>query len=349
MTNERTGSGGEAQDAGPDLSVDYLGMRLSGPIVASASPLTRTPASMRALEAAGASAVVLPSLFAEEAEAEELALMDLADLGDGFAEFDSAPLADVDTSGLGVDAHVRLVSEAKAALAIPVIASVNGHRPGGWARYAHLMADAGADAMELNLYAVNADPSIGAGELEARSLRVIAEVKAAVDIPLAVKLSTDYLSLAHFAVAARDAGADGLVLFNRFLGPDIDLDDLTVVPRVELSTPQELRVRLRWIAIVRDVLPQLSLAATGGVHSAHDVIKALLVGANVTMLASALLHHGPAQIDRLLADVRAWLAAHDYDSVRQLTGSMSAGAVPNPGDFERAQYVRAITSYSTPT
>lgn len=331
----------------PDLRVDYLGLRLSGPVVASASPLTRTVETMLALQEAGASAVVLPSLFQEEVEAEELAALDLMDVGDGFAEFDSAPLSEVDTSGYGPDSHVRLVEEAKDSLSVPVIASVNAERPGGWARYATLMADAGADAIELNPYAVNADPRQSAADVEDRYLRIIEEVKGAVGVPLAVKLSNNYLSLSHFARRARDAGADGLVLFNRFLGPDIDLDELQVVPKVALSTPDELRLRLRWIAILRSQLPELSLGATGGVHSASDVIKALLVGANVAMTTSAVLTHGPGLIATLLRDVHAWLVEHEYESVRQLTGSMRADSVENPGEYERAQYVQAITTWPT--
>jgi dihydroorotate dehydrogenase (fumarate) len=332
--------------AGPDLSTSYLGLNLSGPVIASANPTTRTVESMLALEAAGASAVVLPSLFQEEVEAEEMAVFDLMDMGGEFAEFDSAPLAEVDTSGLGTDRHVRLVREAKDALKIPVIASVNGTQQGGWALYAKILADAGADAVELNLYGVNTDPNLDANTMESQYLSIIETVKKALSAPLAVKISQNYMALSNFAKRAQDAGADGLVLFNRFLGPDIDLAEFQVHPKVALSTPGELRVRMRWIAILRSQLPQLSLAATGGVHSAEDVIKTLLVGADVACVASALLQRGPGVMTELVNGARDWMAERDYSSVQQLRGSMSSTSVDNPGEFERAQYVEAIKSWT---
>lgn len=336
-----------ATSAGPDLSTTYLGFTLSAPVIASASPTTRTVNSMRALEKAGAAAVVLPSLFQEEVEAEEMAVFDLMGLGQEFVEFDSAPLAEVDTSGLGADRHVRLVREAKDALTIPVIASVNGTHAGGWPRYAKLLADAGADAIELNLYGVNTDPSLDANAMESQYLSIVETVKSVITIPLAVKLSQNYMALSNFARRAMDAGADGLVLFNRFLGPDIDLEEFQVRPKAGLSTPEELRVRMRWIAILRSQLPELSLAATGGVHSAEDVIKSLLVGADVACVASALLQRGPSAVTELVEGVRAWMTEREYDSVQQLRGSMSLRSVDQPGEFERAQYVEAIKSWST--
>lgn len=331
---------------GPDLRTTYLGLELSGPVVVSANPLTRHIDSLLDLERAGAAAVVLPSLFQEEVEAEELEAMRLMDVGDGFAEFDSAPLSDVDTSGLGTDRHVRLVAEAKAHLKIPVIASVNGVQPAGWTRYGKILADAGADAVELNLYGVNTDPREDSAAVERRYLEIIETVKSAIDVPLAVKLSQNYQALSNFAVRAKDAGADGLVLFNRFLGPDIDLEEFRVVPRVALSTSAELRLRMRWIAILRSQVPQLSLAATGGVHTAEDVLKTLLVGADVACVASTVLQQGPSAIAGLLQGLGAWMSQHDYDSVHQLCGSMSSSSVDNPGEFERAQYVQAITTWT---
>ncbi len=332
--------------AGPDLSVSYLGLDLSGPIVISAGPGTGNVESMLRLQEAGAAAVVLPSLFQEEVEAEEFAASDIMNVGDSFVEFESAPLSEIDTSGYGPDRHVRLVAEAKAALKIPVIASVNASRKGGWARYATMMADAGADAVELNLYAVNTDASQDAGYVEAQKLGVIEEVKSAIDVPLALKISQNFQSLANFAVRARDAGADGLVLFNRFFGPDIDLEELTVNPQISLSTSTELRLRMRWIGILRSQMPGYSLAATGGVHTAEDVVKTLLVGANVACVTSALLKNGTEYVTDLLQGTRSWLAEREYESVKQLCGSMSAGSVGNPADFERAQYMKAITSWS---
>ncbi|WP_116113473.1 dihydroorotate dehydrogenase-like protein [Austwickia chelonae] len=332
--------------ADPQLGTTYLGLKLTSPVVVSANPLTQHVDSLAELERAGAGAVVLPSLFQEEVEAEELEAMRLMDVGDGFAEFDSAPLAEVDASGLGTDRHVRLVAEAKAALKIPVIASVNGSQPGGWARYGKILADAGADAMELNLYGVNTDPRLDANAVEHNYLTIIESVKSAIDVPLAVKLSQNYQSLSNFAQRAKDAGADGLVLFNRFLGPDIDLEEFKVVPRVALSSSAELRLRMRWIAILRSQMPELSLAATGGVHSPTDVLKTLLVGANVACVASVLLQQGPHVLTQLVDGLRAWMVERDYASVEQLCGSMSSSSVDNPGEFERAQYVQAITTWT---
>lgn len=341
-----TVTSGPQTTTGPDLSTTYLGLQLSGPVIVSANPTTRTVESMEALEQAGAAAVVLPSLFQEEVEAEEMAILDLMDMGGEFAEFDSAPLAEVDTSGLGTDRHVRLVREAKAALSIPVIASVNGTQPGGWPRYAKILADAGADAVELNLYGVNTDPNLDANTMEAQYLSIIETVKSVISVPLAVKISQNYMSLSNFAKRAQDAGADGLVLFNRFLGPDIDLDEFQVRPKVALSTSGELRVRMRWIAVLRSQLPEIGLAATGGVHSAEDVIKTLMVGADVACVASALLQRGPGVLTELVEGARTWMADRDYTSVHQLRGSMSLTSVDNPGEFERAQYVEAIKSWT---
>lgn len=329
-----------------DLSCSYLGIPLVSPIVVSSCPHTRHVDTMVQLQQAGAGAVILPSLFQEEVEAEEMASYDLMEVGDGFAEFDSAPLEDIDTSGLGPDRHIRLLEDAKAALSIPVIASLNATRPGSWARYATMMADAGADAIELNLYAVNGDPNQDASAVESRYLSIIEEVKGAVGVPLAVKLSQNFASLSNFAARANSAGADGLVVFNRFYGPDIDLEELAVVPKIELSSPSALRLRLRWVAILRSQMPDVGLAITGGVHSPNDVIKSLLVGADVACVASVLLRHGPQYLAYLLSGVKAWMNEREYESVKQLCGSMRASAVDNPGEFERAQYMSAITTWS---
>lgn len=330
----------------PSLDTTYLGLSLTGPVIASASPLTGRIDSLRELEQAGAAAVVLPSLFSEEVAEEELHLADLMDAGEEFAEFASAPLPDIDLPDLGVGRHLRLIEQAKAALSIPVIGSLNATHPGAWQRYAHEMADAGADALELNLYTVAADPSVDAAGVEQAHLDAIAAVASSVDVPLAVKLSPYYSSVAHFAARAIEAGAAGLVLFNRFYAPDLDLDALAVAPRLNLSDPAELRLPLRWIGILRAQLPGLSLAATSGVHTPADVLKALLVGADVACTTSAVLHHGPHHLATLLQGVEAWLAEHDYESVDQLRGSMSAASVPDPGAYERAQYQAIITSLS---
>lgn len=327
-----------------DLGTTYLGLELRGPIMASCSPLTGRVESLLELQDAGAAAVVLPSLFQEEAEAEELALADLMDTGDQFAEYASAPLPEIDVDNIGPGRHLRLLRQAKEALTIPVLASVNGTRAGDWARYAGLLADAGADAIELNLFSVNANPDESSAQVEDRYLAIIEQVRSRISVPLAVKLSSHITGLASFARRAEDAGANGLVLFNRFYGAEIDVDALTLTSRLALSSPDELRLPLRWIGILRAQRPGLSLAATSGVHSGLDAAKALLVGANVACTTSALLSSGPSRLTRMLDELREWLEAHEYDSVRQLQGSMSAANVPDPGEFERAQYMKVITA-----
>lgn len=327
-----------------DLSTSYLGLELSGPIMASCSPLTGRVESLGALQEAGASAVVLPSLFQEEVEAEELAVADLMDTGEQFAEYASAPLPDIDLDNLGPNRHLKLLAAAKDALDIPVFASVNGSRVGDWARYAGLLADAGADAIELNLFSVNADPDESSAQVEDRYLAIIEQVRSRITVPLAVKLSQHITGLSSFARRAESAGANGLVLFNRFYGAEIDVDALTLTSRLALSSPDELRLPLRWIGILRAQRPELSLAATSGVHSGQDAAKALLVGANVACTTSAVLQSGPGKIAAMLTELTDWLVTHEYDSVRQLQGSMSAANVPDPGEFERAQYMKVITA-----
>lgn len=328
----------------PDLTTRYLSMALRTPIIASCSPLTGRLESLQALEDAGAGAVVLPSLFQEEVEAEELAALTLQDTGVNFAEFASAPLPDIDWENLGPQRHLQLLRKAKDALQIPVLASVNGTRPGDWARYARLLADAGADAIELNLYSVNTDPDESSAEVEERYLRIISMVRAQIEVPLAVKLSQHITGLSSFARRAEDAGANGLVLFNRFYGAEVDLDGLALTSRLALSTPEELRFPLRWIGILRAQRPNLSLGATTGVHSGLDAVKALLVGADVACTTSAVIQHGPGRLGRMLHDLQTWLVEHDYESVQQLQGSMSADRVSDPAAFERAQYMKVITS-----
>ena len=328
-----------------DLTTRYLGLELAGPVVASAGPLTGTLDGLRALEDAGAAAVVLPSLFEEDVIEEELRLADLLDDGEGFAEFASAPLSEAaEGYVMGPERHVRLVKRAKEALGIPVIASVNATGTGGWERYAALLVEAGADAIELNMYAVAADAQVPAAEVEAQKLDVVSAVRAAVGVPFAVKLSPFYTSVAHFAAAVVSRGADGLVLFNRCYAPDIDLGSLTVQPALTLSESDDLRLPLRWLGILRSQLPGTSLAATSGVHTGADVLKALLVGADVACTTSSVLRRGPGNVTRMLAEVREWLEANEYDSVRQLQGSMSAASVPDPAGFERAQYRAIVTT-----
>ena len=328
-----------------DLTTQYLGLTLTSPIMASASPLTGSLDTLRELEDAGASAVVLPSLFEEDVIEEELHLADVLDDGEGFAEFASAPLSDAAHDYvLGPDRHVRLVERAKAVLGVPVIASVNAAHSGSWERYATLLVEAGADAIELNMYSVSADPGESAADVEARKLDIVSEVKAAISVPLAVKLSPFFSSVAHFARDVVGRGADGLVLFNRFYAPDIDLDTLTVQPRLHLSDSDDLLLPLRWLGILRPQLPGTSLAATSGVHSGADALKTLLVGADVACTTSAVLKRGAGHVATMLDELATWLEAHDYESVTQLKGSMSAASVPDPAGFERAQYRAILTT-----
>ena len=328
-----------------DLRTTYLGMTLRSPLVASASPLTGHLDSLLALEEAGAAAVVLPSLFEEEVELDSLRLHDQLETGAlSFPEATSF-FPSLEFGSIGPEGHLKLVLAAKDLLRIPVIASINGTTPSGWVRYARILAEAGADAIELNLYAVAADPDRSGAEVEAGYLDVVRRVRAAVQVPLAVKLSPFFSSTAHFARRVVDAGADGLVLFNRFYQPDIDLETLDVLPRVALSDPHELRLPLRWIAILHPQLPGTSLAATTGVHSGTDAVKALLVGADVVMTTAALLRHGPAYLARMEAEVAGWLAEREYISVRQLQGSVSHRGAADPEAFERANYLRTLASY----
>ncbi len=332
-----------------DLSTRYLGLELRSPLVVSANPLTRDPAVVAQFEEAGAGAIVMPSLFEEEIENEEIELAASLDQGtEGFAEaLDYFP--EVDTFVGEGDRYLRSLEQLKRQSSVPIIASLNANSVGGWVRFARLMADAGADALELNLYRISVDRTRNALEIEDDDLELIAAVRAAVAVPLAVKLSPYYSAFANFAGKVVEAGANGLVLFNRFYQPDLDLDEFAVVPRVSLSHPSELRLPMRWTAILRPQLgPEVSIAATSGIHSGSDAIKALMVGADVAMMASAVLRDGPGAISAIEEEMRTWLDENEYSSVTQLRGSASQGSVEDPGTFERAQYIRTLHSWSAP-
>lgn len=323
-----------------DLTTQYLGLELSSPLVASAGPLTSRLDTLEMLHDAGAAAVVLPSLFEEEIVATGLELQTLHAQGtESFAE------ALTYLPELGgptvVDRFLELVAGAKRVLDVPVIASINGTTPGGWVRHSRELVDAGADALELNLYSVAADLSDTAGAIEARQLELVGAVRDAVAVPLAVKLSPYYTALGHFAARVLEAGADGLVLFNRFYQPDINLDVLDVQPTLHLSNSAELRLPLRWIAILAGQV-RGSLAASTGVHGVDDVVKVLLAGADVAMSTSALLQHGAQHLATLRAELEGWLFDHEYESVAQLRGSVSRQSVPDPDLYERAQYARVL-------
>jgi dihydroorotate dehydrogenase (fumarate) len=331
-----------------DLRTTYLGLELRSPLVASPSPLTRELDSVLQLVDAGAAAVVLPSLFEEEIVHEELELNRSLEVGaDQFAEaLDYFPNIEP-FAGVG-DRYLTRLRRIKAAAGVPVIASLNATTAGGWVRYAGLMQEAGADALELNLYHLAADPARGAAAMEAVDLDLIAAVRDVITIPLAVKLSPYYSALASFVGQAVERGADGLVLFNRFYQPDFDLETFEVVPRLELSRPSELRLPMRWTAILRPQLgPAVALAASSGIHDGQDVVKALMVGADVAMTTSALLRDGPERLRAIEAELVAWMTEHEYVSVDQLRGSASQAAVEDPSAFERANYARTLRSWST--
>ncbi len=334
---------------GPDLSTTYLGMVLRSPLVASSSPLTRTVEGLAALEDAGVAAVVLPSLFEEEVVDQVLELEDRLEAGSGVFAEASDYFPEMDYREVGPGKHVRHVERAKAALGIPVIASVNARSSGSWVMYARMLADAGADAVELNLYDVAAEEGVTSLQVEDRLVEAVRTVRAELEVPLAVKLSPYFSALPAVASRLVDAGVDGLVLFNRFYQPDIDLETLGVVPNLVLSHPSESRLSLRWIGLLRPRYPELSLAATSGVHSGDEVLKLLLAGADVTMMASALLRNGPGYVAEVEAQVYEWLAEREYVSVRQLQGSVSRAHAADPGGYERAQYIETLHSYPTPT
>lgn len=329
----------------PSLNTRYLGLELTNPVVASASPMTGDIDRLRALEDAGVSAVVLPSLFEEQIEHEEMELHRLSLQGtEMFAEATSY-LPELDDYNTGPQQYLARVSEAKSQLSIPVIASLNGTTPGGWIHFARLLEDAGADALELNIYFIATEAGVSCAEIENRYLTLVNRVRAEVRIPLAVKLAPHFSALPHFATQLVDAGADGLVLFNRFFEPDIDLDTLQVVARLRLSSSDELLLPVRWAAILRDQV-SASLAVTSGVHTGSDALKALLAGADVTMMASALLQHGAVRATEVIREIEAWMTEREYESVEQLKGSMSRGSVPDPEQFERANYMKTLLSYT---
>jgi dihydroorotate dehydrogenase (fumarate) len=326
------------------LDTTYLGMTLSNPLVVSASPIGRDVDRLLRLQEAGAAAVVLPSLFEEQIERVSLSLHAALMSGADSHPEASSYLPEIAAYNTGPDHYLDLVRRARRELSVPVIASLNGASPGGWTNYASRIEAAGADAVELNVYFIAADVDESGEEVERRYLSVVESVRRVVRVPVAVKVGPFFSSLAHMARRLVDAGADGLVLFNRFYQPDIDLENLQIVPDVQLSTSAELRLPLRWIALLRDRI-DASLAATTGVHSHLDVAKLLLAGADVTMLASALLLHGPGRMTEIRDGLVDWLQEHEYESVEQMKGSMSAGAAPNPGALERANYMETLASY----
>lgn len=329
-----------------DLTTTYLGLKLTNPIVPSASPLSHTLDSMRRLEDAGASAIVMYSLFEEQIVQESAELNHYLSYGtESFAEALSY-FPQAEDYNLGPEEYLDLLHKAKTSLHIPIIASLNGISTGGWIKYAQKMEEAGADALELNVYYIPTDPKLTGAEVENRYVEVLQAVKKTVRIPVAIKLNPFFSALANVAHRLDEAGADGLVLFNRFYQPDINLDTLEVIPNVILSTPQALRIPLRWIAILYRRV-RASLAATSGIHTAEDALKMLMAGADVTMMCSALLRHGPNHIKKVLDDMNRWMTEHEYVSVQQMKGSMSQKSIADPSAFERANYMKALQSFKS--
>jgi dihydroorotate dehydrogenase (fumarate) len=328
-----------------DLSTTYLGLPLQNPLVVSASPLCEDLDNLRRMEDAGAAAIVLHSLFEEQltVESEDLA-HHLTHGTESFAEALSY-FPDMSDYNLGPEGYLEHIRQAKATVRIPIIASLNGTSPGGWVRYAREMEQAGADALELNIYSIPMDPELFGVQVEQTYCYLVRQVRETVRIPIAVKLGPFFSALANLAARLVDAGADALVLFNRFYQPDFDLEQLEVVPSLVLSTPQELLLRLHWAALLYGRI-RADLAITGGVHNGPHVVKAMMAGARVVMMASALLKHGIEYLTRVQAELVQWMEEHEYTSIRQMQGSMSQRSVANPTAFVRANYLKVLRSYA---
>ena len=327
-----------------DLSTNYLGLKLKNPLVASASPLSKKVEQVKRMEEAGIAAVVMYSLFEEQIIHESLELDYYLARGTELFSEALTYLPDIGTYSLLPDRYVANVEKLKKSIGIPVIGSLNGVSKGGWTRYARLIQDAGADALELNLYYIPADPAISAKELEDVQVDLVADIKSSIKIPLAVKLSPFYTSFPHFAKRLVTAGANGLVLFNRFYQPDFDIEEMNISHSLDLSSPSELRLPLRWIAMLYGHL-NVDFALTSGIHSARDVLKAMMSGARVSMMASKLLYSGVDSVSNILAELQNWMEEHEYASIKQMQGSMSQKSVAEPAAFERANYMKVLSSF----
>ena len=328
-----------------ELSTTYLGLKLKNPLVASASPLSKKTDKAKKLEEAGISAIVMYSLFEEQIIHESLELDHFLSRGtDSFAEA-LTYLPDGGMYSVSPEKYLNQVSSLKKAVNIPVIGSLNGVSKGGWTSYAKRIEEAGADALELNVYHVAADPSESGDDVEARYLALLAELKRVVGVPVVMKLPPFFSSLTHFVKRLEAGGADGVSLFNRFFQPDINLDDLQMVDRLVLSSPDEALLRIRWIAILR-AQTRMTLAATGGVYGYQEALKLLLAGADVVHLASCLLEHGPARLTQILHDLRAWMADREYESVAQLKGSMCQANLRDASALARQSYIRVLDSFT---
>ena len=329
-----------------DLHTEYLGLELRSPLVASAGPYTGELDKLRQLQDAGVAAVVLPSLFEEQIEHETSEIDRLYSVHrESFGEATSF-FPEIDGYNTGTDAYLSLIEAARDTIDVPVIASLNGTNVGGWLKYARLLEDAGANAIELNLYTVAADPAVSGSSLESEQLELVALLTDEVNLPVAVKISPFYSSLASFLIGLQDAGASGVVMFNRFYAPDLDLETLDVKPKISLSTPGELRLPMRWIGIAHEFL-HISIAGSTGVHGGRDAAKLILAGADITMMTSALLFHGVSYVSQVEHELREWMHDHDYQSVSEMRGAVSRDAASDPAAYERANYIGNITSYTS--
>jgi len=330
-----------------DLTTNYLGLKLKNPVVVAACPLTQDLDVVQRLEEANAAAIVLPSLFEEQIQHDEMAMAEVHEFGtDSFAESLSF-FPEQDDYRTGPESYLKTIEDAKNKVSIPVMGSLNGTSHGGWIRYAKSMEDAGADALELNIYFIPTDLTMTATDVEQRYIELITEVKESISIPLAVKVGPYFSSIGNMAVQMAEAGADGLVLFNRFLQPRIDIDTLQTAPKLVLSTPFEVQLPLRWIAILAGRV-KASLALTSGIHSSEGMIQSLLAGADVGQIASMLYKDGVHRIGAILDEMAEWMEEKEYESVEQLKGSMSQENCPDPEAFERGNYMKALTSFTGP-
>jgi dihydroorotate dehydrogenase (fumarate) len=331
-----------------DLRTNYLGLLLKSPLLASASPLCESVDNIRRLEDHQIAGVVLPSLFEEQLELESVTVdYDLARGAESFPESANF-FPDLQTYNLGPDGYLELIRHAKESVDIPVIASLNGISDGGWLQYAKLMEEAGADAIELNIYSVSTDPAIPGSEVEQGYVDLVRHLKHSIRIPLAVKVSPFFSAPANMGVRFDEAHADGIVLFNRFYQPDFDIEQLEVVPSLALSKPEELLMRLHWTALLYGRV-RADLGITGGVHTPADVLKCVLAGARVAFMSSALLRNGVHHAAHVISEVDRWLDEHEYVSIQQMCGSMSRGAVADPTAFERGNYMKVLSSYTLRT
>ena len=328
-----------------DLTTNYLGFKLKNPLVASPSPLSEKVDNVKRMEEAGIAAVVMYSLFEEQIIHESLELDYFLNRGtESFAEA-LTYYPDIGKYSLAPDKYIETLEKTKKAVNIPVLGSLNGVSTGGWIEYARKIQDAGADGLELNLYYLPADLTLTSSQLEDNYIKLVSDIRASIKIPMAIKLAPFFTALPNFASRLVDAGANGLVLFNRFYQPDLDLENLEVVPNLVLSNSDELRLPLRWIAILYGKV-KADLALTTGVHTPEDAIKAIMAGANVAMTTSALLKRGTKAIAQILDGMEAWMTEHEYVSVQQMRGSMSQGAVAEPAAFERANYMKVLNSFN---